>query len=82
MDDITELKIKQLEEQFGKINKQLEELPEKISASVENTINLKIELAVHKIKNDFWKWLVPLILGGLFTCIGTIFNFIKLAVLK
>lgn len=76
MDDITDLKLKQLEEQFNKINKQLEEMPAKISASVENTINLKIELATQKIENKFYKWLVPLLISAIGTTIAIIYNYI------
>lgn len=75
--DVNDLRLKQLEEQINKINTQLEALPDRISASVENTINLKIENATQKLKIDFYKWLVPIILGLLFSAGGTIFNFIK-----
>ena len=62
----------------GKIKrKQLEEMPSKISASVDDSVNLKIENATQKLTISFYKWLVPIILGLLFSFAGTIFNFIK-----
>lgn len=78
MDDaITELKMKNFEEQLAKITKQLEEMPSKISDSVDDSVNLKIENATQKLTISFYKWLVPIILGLLFSFAGTIFNFIR-----
>lgn len=77
MDEVTELKLKNFEEQFSKINKQLEEMPDKISQNFENIINLRIENSTQKLKIEFYKWLVPLLIGVIATAGTTIFNFIK-----
>lgn len=65
------------EKKIELIEKKLDQLPEQIVKSINQNMDLKIENAVQKVKLEFYKWIVPIILGLLFTFGGTIFNFIK-----
>lgn len=75
-DEIAELKMSNLENDVNEIKATLKDLPDLISKRLDESINLKIENAKKDIKIDFYKWLVPMILGLLFSCAGVIFNFI------
>lgn len=76
-DDITELKMTNLENDVIEIKSTLKDLPDQISARLDETIKLKIENATKDLKLDFYKWLVPIILGLLFSMAGVIFNMIN-----
>ena len=75
-DEIAELKMSNLENDVTEIKSTLKDLPDLISNRLDESIDLKIENAKKDIKIDFYKWLVPIILGLLFNCAGVIFNFI------
>lgn len=66
-----------IENKFETIDKKLEKLPDEIIKKINETMELKIKLAKQELKNEFLAWLVPIILGLLFSCVGTIFNLIK-----
>ena len=76
-EDIAELKMNNLETDVNEIKTTLKDLPDMISKRLDESINLKIENATKDLKIDFYKWLVPIILGLLFSCAGVVFNFIK-----
>lgn len=59
------------------IEKKLDKLPDEIIEKIKETMDLKIKLSKQEIKNEFLTWLVPIILGLLFSFGGTIFNLIK-----
>lgn len=59
------------------IEQKLDNLPDEIIKKINETMDLKIKLAKQELKSEFLLWLVPIILGLLFSCVGTIFNLIK-----
>lgn len=67
----------EIEKKFEIIDKKLEKLPETILDRFSETMNLKITNAIQNVKLDFYKWLVPIILGLLGTMAGVIFSYIK-----
>lgn len=76
-DDIAELKMNNLETDVSEIKITLKDLPDMISKRLDESINLKIENAKKDIKLDFYKWLVPIILGLLFSWGAIIFDFVS-----
>lgn len=65
------------EKKIGAIEKKLDNLPDEIIKKINETMDLKIKLAKQELKNEFLAWLVPIILGLLFSFGGTIFNLIQ-----
>jgi regulator of replication initiation timing len=76
-EQLAELKMNNLEKDVTEIKKTLKDLPDVISKRLDESINLKIENAKQELKIDFYKWLVPIILGLLFSVCGVVFNYIK-----
>ena len=76
-DEVVKMQLDQLESSFNKMQKSIETMPDAISAKIDANVNLKIENAVQKIKIDFYKWLVPVILGLLFDAAAVIFSFVR-----
>lgn len=76
-DEVTTMKIETLEEKFNHLQKSIDSMPDTISAKIDAQVNLKIENATQKLKIDFYKWLVPVILGLLFDAAAVIFSYIK-----
>lgn len=66
-----------IEKKINTLEQKLEDLPNVISQKLSETMDLKIENATQKLKIDFYKWLVPIILTVLGTLAVTVFNLIK-----
>lgn len=71
------MEMTEAEKKIEAIEKKLDKLPDEIIEKISETMDLKIKLAKQELKNEFLMWLVPIILGLLFSCVGTIFNLIK-----
>lgn len=65
------------DDKIEKLEQKIEKLPDEISKKLSETMDLKIKNSTQELELKFYKWIVPIILGLLFSCIGTIFNFIK-----
>lgn len=71
------MEMTEAEKKIEAIEKKLDKLPDEIIEKINETMDLKIKLSKQELKNEFLAWLVPIILGLLFSCVGTIFNLIK-----
>lgn len=71
------MEMTEAEKKIEGIEKKLDNLPNEIIKKINETMDLKIKNAVQELELKFYKWLVPIILGLLFSFAGTIFNFIK-----
>ncbi len=76
-EQVAEMKISTLEKSVEDLNKKIDKIPEEVARRIDKSIDLKIENAKQEIKIDFYKWLVPIILGLLFSMCGVIFNYLK-----
>lgn len=78
----TELKIKNLVEDISEIKSELRALPETITKSLTETINLKIDLAIKDLEMRFFKYITGLAIGVLSTGAGLIIKYILDGVAK
>lgn len=76
-EELTAMKFDTLEKNIETLKKGIEEMPDAISSKIETSVNLKIENAMQKVKLDFYKWLVPVILGLLINAVGVIFSYLR-----
>lgn len=67
----------EIEKKINELDKKLDKIPEIVSQKINETMDLKIENAIQKVKIEFYKWLVPLCITALGALVGVIFNFIK-----
>lgn len=75
-EQVAEMKINNLENSVENLTEKIDKIPEEVAKRIDESINLKIENAKQEIKLDFYKWLVPIILGLLFSWGAIIFEFV------
>lgn len=75
-EQVAEMKINNLEKSVEDLTEKIDKIPEEVAKRIDESINLKIENAKQEIKLDFYKWLVPIILGLLFSWGAIIFEFV------
>lgn len=76
-DEVATMKIETFEKNIENLQKAVENMPDAISAKIDASVNLKIENAIQKVKLDFYKWILPIVLGLLSEAVAVIFSYIK-----
>lgn len=77
VDSETKAEIVAMKEDIDEMKKELKTLPDEISARVDKTMELKIQVAVKDIEMRFYKWLTGITIGLLVTAAGLIYELIK-----
>lgn len=76
-DEVTEIKLEQLNKDVLEIKKQIEILPELITNRLNENIELKIENSKKDLEMKFYKWIAGAYASVLAVFIGLVVEFIK-----
>ena len=76
-EEITNLKIEQMQGDITEIKEQLKELPNEIAGKINETLELKMEIKVQDLEKRFYKWVTGLSIGIISCLVGLIISFIK-----
>ena len=77
MDSDTVIEINAMKEDIKEIKEDLKSLPDTITAKLDTTVELKIEVAKKEIEMKFYKWLSGITIGLLATMGTLIYELIK-----